>query len=137
MISREVAIEQILDFLLARDEDGLRRFLKDHHEDVSDFINAPDETGTTPLLAAIDVGMLPCVALLLESGAGVNHLSEQVTYTPLHRAVRENRLDVAKLLLESGGDPEACWPEHSSARYRAEVYKQNSFLELFARSKQA
>lgn len=135
MYDSETEIEAILDLLIARKLDALRDYLDSHRSQNVNYLNLPDETGTSPLLAAIDLGFVGAIQLLLERGADVNWISEDVTYTPIHRAVQANRLDVARMLLEAGADPESCWPGHSSARYRAESHNKTDFVELFAQAK--
>lgn len=99
MYDSETEIEAILDLLIARKLDALRDYLDSHRSQNVNYLNLPDETGTSPLLAAIDLGFVGAIQLLLERGADVNWISEDVTYTPIHRAVQANRLDVARMLL--------------------------------------
>ena len=56
---------------------------------------------TTPLLMASAAGHLPCIRVLLDAKANINH-ADLSGYTALHYAARHARTGVAKLLLERG-----------------------------------
>ena len=128
----DTLIEHVLDIIQDKDLDSLRDFLREKDSQKSSFLNQPDETGTTPLMGAIDAGSVPAVRLLIEHGADVNHLSDNVNYPPLLRAVLDNNLEIAAVLLESGADPDACWMDYSSARSFADFRRKTKFLDLFA-----
>ena len=63
-------------------------------------INRIDQDGNTLLHAAVGLGELTTIKLLLENGADINQ-SDLDNSTPLHCAVYKNNLDVTKLLIEN------------------------------------
>jgi ankyrin repeat protein len=70
--------------------------------------------GMTPLLIAADKGWGPIVDLLLKAGAQKNiriENKEPKPDTPLHLAVENGHVDVAKLLIDAGADLEANSPQ--------------------------
>ena len=67
----------------------------------------PDRTGELPLMLAAHVGDAAVAAALIGHGAAVDGRDATFGETPLMIAVRERHLDVAKLLLDKGADPNA------------------------------
>lgn len=66
-----------------------------------ELASAKDEAGKTVLHRAAQVGNAPAVASLLKSGSSVDALT-QWKETPLHMACRNNKVAVAKALVEAG-----------------------------------
>lgn len=56
---------------------------------------------------ACENGYFGTVKTLIEQGVPINSPDEDLGYTPLHYAVRSNRLDVAEYLLSKGADVNA------------------------------
>ena len=57
--------------------------------------------GSTALILAAQAGSIRCVYLLLDRGANVNAVNAD-TYSPLTAAIREQHLEIARLLLQRG-----------------------------------
>lgn len=125
--------KRIHDLILERRVHELKRLLVTIEAKAREVLNLPDSTGTTPLQAAIDTGVVDIVILLIDWGADVNYISESSCYTALTRAVETGRMDLAILLLESGADPNLCMPDHSSAMHVAEFRGNSEFIALFKR----
>lgn len=69
-------------------------------------IDAVDENGRTALLFVSGLGSEPCVRLLAESGADLNHRDNSGGLTALHMAAGYVKPGVAKILVDFGADPE-------------------------------
>lgn len=69
-------------------------------------IDAVDSDGRTALLFVAGLGSEPCVRLLAEAGANLDHRDNGGGLSALHMAAGYVRPGVAKLLLELGADPE-------------------------------
>ena len=65
-----------------------------------------DDAGKTVLHRAAQVGNAPAVTLLLKAGSPIDAYSA-FRETPLHLAVRNNRLECVKLLVEAGASTSA------------------------------
>ncbi|MED6195878.1 hypothetical protein PIB30_042056 [Stylosanthes scabra] len=85
------------------DHDAFRQILD---SDDGRDVNAVDSDGRTALLFVAGLGSEPCVRLLAESGADVDHRDNAGGLTALHMAAGYVRPGVAKLLLDVGADPE-------------------------------
>ncbi|XP_052192077.1 signal recognition particle 43 kDa protein, chloroplastic [Diospyros lotus] len=70
-------------------------------------VDAVDEDGRTALIFVAGLGSEPCVRLLAEAGADVNHRENSGGLTALHMAAGYVKPGVAELLIEFGADPEA------------------------------
>ncbi|GAB2267796.1 hypothetical protein Dimus_002772 [Dionaea muscipula] len=70
-------------------------------------INAVDDDGRTALIFVSGLGSEPCVRLLAEAGADVNHRDNSGGLTALHMAAGYVRPGVAGALIDLGADPEA------------------------------
>jgi RNA polymerase sigma factor (sigma-70 family) len=93
------------------------------------LVNSYSPEGFTPLALAAHFGHAQTVGFLLSHGADINAISQnELQVTPLHACLYGRRLDVAKLLVESGADvtikrggnqaPRAGWTAlHYSAGY--------------------
>ncbi|KAL6963640.1 hypothetical protein U1Q18_034647 [Sarracenia purpurea var. burkii] len=69
-------------------------------------IDAVDEDGRTALLFVAGLGSEPCVRILAEAGANINHRENSGGLTALHMAAGYVKPGVAKALIELGADPE-------------------------------
>jgi len=85
------------------DENALKTILE--AEDYRD-VNAVDSDGRTALLFVAGLGSEPCVKLLAEAGANLDHRDNSGGLSAMHMAAGYVRPGVAKLLLELGADPE-------------------------------
>lgn len=79
-------------------------------------INAPDENGTTPLMAAAEEGQEQVVEYLLSVGADVNAKTKE-GWTALLYAARENQPAAIRLLLAKKADLEARCSYRSMSSY--------------------
>lgn len=70
-------------------------------------IDAVDGDGRTALLFVSGLGSEPCVRLLAEAGADLNHRDNSSGLTALHMAAGYVKPGVVKLLVELGADTEA------------------------------
>uniref|UniRef100_A0A5B7BGH9 Chromo domain-containing protein n=1 Tax=Davidia involucrata TaxID=16924 RepID=A0A5B7BGH9_DAVIN len=70
-------------------------------------VDAVDDDGRTALLFVAGLGSEPCVRLLAESGANVNHRDNSGGLTALHLAAGYVKPGVVRVLIEFGADPEA------------------------------
>ncbi|KNC46868.1 ankyrin repeat domain-containing protein [Thecamonas trahens ATCC 50062] len=67
-------------------------------------VNAPDQTGKTPLHYAAQFGWPAVVGFLLEQGAEQS-VCETTGDTPLHFAAFKGHTQVVRVLMEAGADP--------------------------------
>uniref|UniRef100_A0A2P2LFE3 Uncharacterized protein MANES_08G120200 n=1 Tax=Rhizophora mucronata TaxID=61149 RepID=A0A2P2LFE3_RHIMU len=86
------------------DEPALSRLLA---ADDSRDVDAVDSDGRTALLFVCGLGSEPCVKVLAEAGADLNHRDNSGGLTALHMAAGYVKPGVVKLLIELGADPEA------------------------------
>ncbi|XP_033000968.1 ankyrin repeat and SOCS box protein 3 isoform X3 [Lacerta agilis] len=84
------------------------------------YIRSKTFEGTCPLHLSAGRGSLECVAILLESGADPNELTNDAS-TPLFLAVQNGHVDVIKLLLQQGANINGphCWSEWNSLHQAA------------------
>ncbi|CAN6272689.1 unnamed protein product [Urochloa humidicola] len=80
-------------------QDAAVKILLDHHADC----NKAMSINYTPLIAALHVGSLKCVKLLIQAGADVKGVGQ---LTPLIVAANEGLTDFYKCLLDAGADPD-------------------------------
>ncbi|WVZ03162.1 hypothetical protein V8G54_023968 [Vigna mungo] len=85
------------------DEPALRNILESG--DGRD-VDAVDAEGRTALLFVAGLGSEPCVKLLAEAGANLDHRDRSGGLAALHMAAGYVRPGVAKVLLDLGADPE-------------------------------
>ncbi|XVF68013.1 hypothetical protein PTKIN_Ptkin10aG0168700 [Pterospermum kingtungense] len=69
-------------------------------------VDAVDADGRTALLFVSGLGSEPCVKILAEAGADIDHRDNAGGLTALHMAAGYVKPGVAKLLLDLGADPE-------------------------------
>ncbi|OMO80010.1 hypothetical protein CCACVL1_13228 [Corchorus capsularis] len=69
-------------------------------------VDAVDKDGRTALLFVSGLGSEPCVKILAEAGADIDHRDNAGGLTALHMATGYIKPGVAKLLLDLGADPE-------------------------------
>ncbi|OWM80462.1 signal recognition particle 43 kDa protein, chloroplastic [Punica granatum] len=69
-------------------------------------VDAVDGDGRTALLFVAGLGSEPCVRLLAEAGANLNHRDNSGGFTALHMAAGYVKPGVVKLLVELGADSE-------------------------------
>src|SRR5262249_13586419 len=82
------------------------------------------------LLAACKSGKANIVSLLLDNGVPVNGIQESGTVSPLHHASRCNQLDVARLLIKHGADPNARNRQGSGPLYEAVYHGHHQMVRL-------
>ena len=68
-------------------------------------VDATNDSGTTPLMIAAASGSTEAVATLLAHGAKINTTEKTYGQTALFFAVERNRVEVVRLLLGRGADP--------------------------------
>ncbi|WP_421798391.1 ankyrin repeat domain-containing protein [Haliscomenobacter sp.] len=85
-------------------------------KDAGANVNAPDENGTTPLMAASEEGQEQVVQYLLSVGAEVNAKNKE-GWTALAFAARENQPEVIQFLLAKKADLEAHCTYRSISSY--------------------
>ncbi|XP_058098420.1 signal recognition particle 43 kDa protein, chloroplastic [Magnolia sinica] len=88
------------------DAPALERILAADTDDSFRDVDAVDEEGRTALLFVSGLGSEPCVRLLADAGADLDHRDTQGGLTALHMAAGYGRPAVVKLLVEFGADPE-------------------------------
>ncbi|KAH1099145.1 hypothetical protein J1N35_016066 [Gossypium stocksii] len=86
------------------DDKGLAELLA--VEDDWRDVDAVDPDGRTALLFVSGLGSEPCVKVLADAGADINHRDNAGGLTALHMAAGYIKPGVAKLLLDFGADPE-------------------------------
>jgi len=97
-------------------------------------VNAPDDEGSTPLLASAFFGEPGTVKLILEHGGNVAAAPHVLVFTPLHLAARRGHKEVAELLLTRGAPLEAKDVEGRTPLALAAAHGQSGVLEaLLAR----
>ncbi|XP_059433727.1 signal recognition particle 43 kDa protein, chloroplastic-like, partial [Corylus avellana] len=84
------------------DETALQRLAEEEMRDV----DAVDQDGRTALIFVSGLGSEPCVKLLAEAGANLDHRDSSGGLTALHMAAGYVKPGVVKVLLELGADPE-------------------------------
>jgi ankyrin repeat protein len=70
-------------------------------------INSRDKYGNTALMNASYEGLMPIVEKLINAGADVNAYDEENNYDALQYAVMKNHLDIVRVLLKAGANPNA------------------------------
>ncbi|XP_070803763.1 ankyrin repeat and SOCS box protein 3 [Pituophis catenifer annectens] len=86
----------------------------------ANYIRSKTFEGTCPLHLSASRGNLECTAILLESGADPNEVTNDAT-TPLFLAVENEHTNVIKLLLQHGANLNGshCWSEWNSLHQAA------------------
>ncbi|KAM6464648.1 ankyrin repeat and SOCS box protein 3 isoform 1-T1 [Liasis olivaceus] len=86
----------------------------------ANYIRSKTFEGTCPLHLSASRGNLECAAVLLESGADPNELTNDAT-TPLFLAVENGHTNMIKLLLQHGANLNGshCWSEWNSLHQAA------------------
>jgi signal recognition particle protein len=84
------------------DETALQRLAEEEMRDV----DAVDQDGRTALIFVSGLGSEPCVKLLAEASANLDHRDASGGLTALHMAAGYVKPGVVKVLLELGADPE-------------------------------
>ncbi|CAK9316035.1 unnamed protein product [Citrullus colocynthis] len=85
------------------DESALKSIIDS--ADGRDF-DAVDEDGRTALLFVAGLGSNPCVRMLAEAGANLDHRDNSGGFTALHMAAGYVKPETVELLVELGADPE-------------------------------
>lgn len=87
------------------DSSALIQILSENEDGRRD-VNAVDSDGRTALLFVSGLGSEPCVKLLAEAGAELDHRDNSGGLTALHMAAGYVKPGVVKLLVDLGADPE-------------------------------
>ena len=74
-------------------------------QDINCLIDTEEYTGVTPLWLAVRYNDNELVEQLLAARAKVNHQCGMLQMTPLHMAAYNHNIDVVRLLLRAGADP--------------------------------
>lgn len=99
-----------------------------------DLINAPNESGITPLSRAALSGYLVVARFLLDNKAEVNGRDNDGT-TPIHRAADAGHKAMVELLLERGADVNARDKKQNQPLHLATVKGYRSVVELLVSRK--
>ena len=70
-------------------------------------LNMPDSKGWTPILTSIDEDKednIFILKLLIEKGANVNFINDNVNWTPMTKAIDCNQIECVQILIENGAD---------------------------------
>jgi ankyrin repeat protein len=97
-----VLVDELLRAVEEGDTKAIRKLARAH----PGLPDLRDATGSTALLSAVQSGKAPVVALLLELGADPSACN-RFGFSPLHRAVENDRPDVVELLLARKADVDA------------------------------
>ena len=89
--------------------------------------NARDSQGTTPLVAASNIGFIEGVELLVGQGARVDE-GNTAGETPLISAVHRKDIALMRILLKAGADPDRADNSGRSARDYAQLAGRNGQL---------
>ena len=108
--------------------DRLRELLEDDSARVDEF--SPD--GFSPLHLAVFGGHEPAVRLLIERGADLEAVSTSsiAQVRPLGTAANFGRVELARLLLEAGADPDGTAPDGTTALDTAVANGNDAFVAL-------
>ncbi|KAL9391222.1 hypothetical protein Peur_015142 [Populus x canadensis] len=87
------------------DESSFSQILSENEDGLRD-VNAVDSDGRPALLFVSGLGFEPCVKLLAEAGADLDHRDKSGGLTALHMAAGYVMPGVVKLLVDVGADPE-------------------------------
>lgn len=104
--------------------DKLEALLQAGHD-----VNAADEVGYTPLLAAAAAGKADTVRYLLDHGAEVNH-SNRLQETALMLAAQKGHAQVVQILLAAGADKSAIDSLGQTAIRHASRFHHDHIVEL-------
>ena len=86
-------------------------------------VNYQDNTCCTALKDAVVEGSLEMVTLLLDAGADMTILGGADTGNALHTASRQGHIEIARLLLQRGADPDAPDMEGCTASYLQHFFR--------------
>ena len=84
-----------------------------------------DASEITPLMGAAAGGHTDCIAFLLARGADIGAIDAQGR-APLHYAVTNNRLEAARLLLDSGADINQTGEDRAGTAFRKRFFSEKS-----------
>ena len=96
-------------------------------------IEAPNDSGFTPLQTAAENGNYACAKILVESGANVNNVEQSWATVPLLNAVFWGYADVVQLLLDAHSDVTACAAFDYSALGLASLKGYHDIVQLLLR----
>lgn len=94
-------------------------------------VNAADNRGITPLVAATNLNWIEGVEVLIADGARVDE-SNNSGETPLITAVHNRNMPLIRLLLKAGADPDRADNSGRSAREYARLADSNAILGVIA-----
>ncbi|XP_026756929.2 ankyrin repeat domain-containing protein 39 [Galleria mellonella] len=78
------------------------KYLIDKAKNIKEAVNAPDNSGYTPLHYAARTGNIDICKILLQNGAIINSQTKSGMATPLHKAAAAGKTDMVKFLIQSG-----------------------------------
>ena len=84
------------------------------------IVNTTNYFGDTPLHSAVSYGRAVTVSALITAGANVN-LANKFGATPLEFAVSSRDINIARILLEAGADPQVEVSTHNEQLYGRSV----------------
>ena len=94
-------------------------------------VNASDNSGITPLVAAANLNWIEGVEVLIGRGARVDN-SNNSGETPLITAVHNRNLPLIRILLKAGADPDRADNSGRSAREYARLADNTAILSVIA-----
>ena len=94
-------MDKIVNFIFARDTQGISDAIKSGEFDVNSFVSI-DRSALALAAACNYTDVMEC---LIENGANVNlNNGGDLGYTPIEEAARENKVEAIELLLSKGAD---------------------------------
>ena len=95
----ELGIGSPLEFAVLQNRNDIARLLIAYGADVNHFNKFTEYQ--SPIIAAVSTGNLEVLKLLIENKAKFKPYAKNI-HEPLHKAIRHQRLEVAKFLIQSG-----------------------------------